>query len=223
MNFTEADLFVGQPLDNVYIRSKFEAEQAVLDAALEGLDAKIIRVGNLTNRLSDLKFQPNYHSNAFLGRVRAALAIGALPDYMMSLYAEFSPIDQTAEGVIKIGQYAQQQTVFHLNSHQNLYFDRLVEILNELGNPMEVLSGADFGAMLQRMGQHPDTAYIYEALQNDLDDTGKLVYDSNIHIRNAFTVWFMEQLGFHWAKIDLEYVRGYLNYFRELGYFPRVS
>lgn len=220
MDFTEADLFVGQPLDNVYIRSKFEAERAVLDAALHGLDARIIRVGNLTNRLSDFKFQPNYHSNAFLNRVRAALAMGALPDYMMPLYAEFSPIDQTAEGVIKIGQFAQRQTVFHLNSHQNLYFDRMVEILNELGSPMEVLSGADFGAMLQRMGQQPDTAYIYEALQNDLDDTGKLVYDSNIHIRNSFTVWFLEKLGFQWAKIDLDYVRGYLNYFRKLGYFP---
>ena len=220
MDFTEADLFVGQPLDNVYIRSKFEAERAVLDAALKGLDAKIIRVGNLTNRLSDFKFQPNYHSNAFLNRVRAALAMGALPDYMMPLYAEFSPIDQTAEGVILIGQYASRQTVFHLNSHQNLYFDRMVEILNELGSPMEVLSGADFGAMLQRMGQQPDTAYIYEALQNDLDDTGKLVYDSNIHIRNNFTVWFLEKLGFQWAKIDLDYVRGYLNYFRKLGYFP---
>ena len=220
MDFTEADLFVGQPLDNVYIRSKFEAERAVLDAALKGLDAKIVRVGNLTNRLSDFKFQPNYHSNAFLNRVRAALAMAALPDYMMPLYAEFSPIDQTAEGVIKIGQFADRQTVFHLNSHQNLYFDRMVEILNELGSPMEVLSGADFGAMLQRMGQHPDTAYIYEALQNDLDDTGKLVYDSNIHIRNSFTVWFLEKLGFWWAKIDLDYVQGYLNYFRKLGYFP---
>ena len=220
MDFTEADLFVGQPLDNVYIRSKFEAERAVLDAALHGLDARIIRVGNLTNRLSDFKFQPNYQSNAFLNRVRAALAMGALPDYMMHLYAEFSPIDQTAEGVIKIGQFAQRQTVFHLNSHQNLYFDRMVEILNELGSPMQVLSGSDFGAMLQKMGQDPATAYIYEALQNDLDDSGKLVYDSNIHIRNSFTVWFLEKLGFQWAKIDLDYVRGYLNYFRKLGYFP---
>lgn len=220
IDFTEADLFVDQPLDNVYIRSKFEAERAVLDAALEGLDAKIIRVGNLTNRLSDFKFQPNYHSNAFLNRVRAVLAMKALPAYMMSLYAEFSPIDQTAEGVIKIGQYADRETVFHLNSHQNLYFDRMTELLNQLGAPMQVLDGEHFGEMLQRMAQHPDTAYIYEALQNDLDDSGKLVYDSNIHIRNQFTVWFMEKLGFQWAKIDYDYVSGYLNYFRNLGYFP---
>ena len=220
IDFTEASLFVGQPLDNVYIRSKFEAECVVLDAALDGLDARIIRVGNLTNRASDFRFQPNYRSNAFLNRVRAALAMGALPDYMMPLYAEFSPIDQTAEGVIKIGQFADRQTVFHLNSHRNLYFDRMVEILNRLDMPMKILPGAEFHAMLQQMGQHPETAYIYEALQNDMDDSGKLVYDSNIHIRNSFTVWFLRKLGFEWAKIDVDYVTGYLNYFRELGYFP---
>lgn len=223
IDFTEADLFVEQPLDNVYIRSKFEAERAVLDAALEGLEARIIRVGNLTNRLSDFRFQPNYQSNAFLNRVRAALSIGALPDYMMHLYAEFSPIDQTAEGVIRIGQYAEDQTVFHLNSHQNLYFDRMVEILNQLGSPMGVLPGDAFGALLQQLGKNPETAFIYEALQNDLDDAGRLVYDSNIHIRNAFTVWFLEKVGFRWAKIDLDYVRGYLDYFRKLGYFPQAQ
>ena len=219
IDFTEANLFVAQPLDNVYIRSKFEAERAVLDAALDGLDAKIIRVGNLTNRLSDFRFQPNYHSNAFLNRVRAALSLGALPDYMAPLYAEFSPIDQTAEGVLKIGQYADRQTVFHLNSHRNLYFDRMVELLNQLEVPMQILPGEAFNTMLQQMGRNPETAFIYEALQNDMDDTGKLVYDSNIHIRNEFTVWFLEKLGFRWAEIDLDYVAGYIHYFRELGYF----
>ena len=95
----------------------------------------------------------------------------------------------------------------------------MVEILNQLGSPMKVLPGKEFAALLQKLGQHPDTAYIYEALQNDLDEAGNLVYDSNIHIRNAFTVWFLEKLDFHWAKIDLDYVKGYLEYFRNLGYF----
>ena len=64
--FDETTLFMGQPLENVYARSKFEAEKAVLDAMLEGLEANIIRVGNLTNRVSDAKFQKNHESNAFL-------------------------------------------------------------------------------------------------------------------------------------------------------------
>lgn len=219
LDFTETTLFVDQPLDNVYIHSKFEAELAVLNAILDGVDAKIIRVGNLTNRVSDFRFQPNYQSNAYLSRVKAALEMGCLPDYMIPLYAEFSPIDQTAEGIMKIGQFAREQTVFNLNSHQNLYFDRMVEILNELGIAMEIVDGDQFNRTLQDLAKHEGTAYIYEAFQNDMDENGRLVYDSNIHIHNEFTVWFLRKLGFEWAKIDYDYVKGYVDYFRKLGYF----
>ena len=217
-DFTETSLYIEQPLDNVYIHSKFEAELAVLDAALDGLEAKIVRVGNLTNRASDFKFQPNYQSNAFLNRVKAALELGCLPDYLIPLYAEFSPIDQTAEGIVKIAQYADRQTVFHLNSHKNLYFDRMVTLMNDLGIPLEIVDGDAFTAKLQKLSGDEKLGYIYEAFQNDLDESGKLVYDSNIHILNAFTVWFMRKLGFEWAEIDYDYVKGYVDYFRKLRY-----
>ena len=217
-DFTETSLYIEQPLDNVYIHSKFEAELAVLDAALEGLESKIVRVGNLTNRASDFKFQPNYQSNAFLNRVRAVLELGCLPDYLIPLYAEFSPIDQTAEGIVKIAQYADRQTVFHLNSHKNLYFDRMVTLMNDLGIPLEVVDGDAFTAKLQKLSGDEKQGYIYEAFQNDLDENGKLVYDSNIHILNEFTVWFMGKLGFDWTDIDYDYVKGYVDYFRKLGY-----
>lgn len=59
-HFYETSLYIGQPLDNVYVRSKFEAEMAVFDVMLDGLEAKVIHVGNLTSRASDYKFQPNY-------------------------------------------------------------------------------------------------------------------------------------------------------------------
>ncbi len=218
MEFAENSLYIGQPLDNVYIHSKFEAERAVLDAMLEGLDAKIIRVGNLTNRASDYKFQPNYQSNAFLTRVKAALELGRLPDYLLSLYAEFSPIDQTAEGIVKIAQYADRQTVFHLNSNRGLYFDRMIKMLHTLGISMDVVEGNEFNRILQQLAKDSGTEYIYEAFQNDMDQDGKLVYDSNIHILNDFTVWFLEKLGFQWIEIDQIYMNGYIEYFRKLDY-----
>lgn len=218
MEFSETSLYIGQPLDNVYIHSKFEAELAVLDAALDGLDSKIIRVGNLTNRASDFKFQPNYQSNAFLTRVKAGLELGCLPDYLLPLYSEFSPVDQTAEGIVKIAQYADKQTVFHLNSNRNLYFERMIEIMNALGIKMEVGDGDAFNRTLQQLAKNANTEYIYKAFQNDMDETGKLVYDSNIHILNDFTIWFMKELGFEWTEIDFDYVKGYVEYFREIGY-----
>jgi len=44
-HFYETDLYIGQPLENVYARSKFEAEKLVLEAALDGLPVHIMRMG----------------------------------------------------------------------------------------------------------------------------------------------------------------------------------
>lgn len=217
-NFYEHSLFIGQPLENVYIRSKFEAEREVLDAVLDGLDAKIIRVGNLTNRLSDSKFQPNYESNAFLKRFKAAVELGMFPEELLPLYAEFSPIDQTAEGIVKIAQYADQQCVFHLNSNRPIYFTRLLEVFRQLEIKMQLVSSEMFNQVLQQLAKDSKTEYIYEAFQNDLDENGQLVYDTNIHIINDFTDWFMKKTGFEWAQIDFDYIRRYVEYFKQIGY-----
>jgi thioester reductase-like protein len=216
--FYETSLYIGQPLDNVYIHSKFEAEKVVYDAMLEGLDAKVIRVGNLTNRARDYKFQPNYKENAFLTRAKSILEFGLFPDYLMPLYSEFSPVDLTAEGIVKIAQYADKQCVFHLNSNRPIYFDRFLEIVRELGIPMKIVEGSEFNTALDKTAKDNSTEYIYEAFQNDMDENGKFLYDSNIHIVNDFTMWFMNKVGFEWCEIDLEYIKGYIEYFRKLGY-----
>lgn len=114
--------------------------------------------------------------------------------------------------------FNQQYTVFHVNSDRRLYFHRLVEILKELRMPMEVVSGDVFIKKLRDM-MATEQSYIYEAFINDLNQSGKLAYDSNIRIENDFTLSYLKELGFEWTEIDLEYVKGYVEWFREKGYF----
>lgn len=68
--FDERCLDNDQVIDNVYVQSKYYAERSVLEAIANGISAKIIRVGNLTNRYSDLVFQKNYQENGFLAGYR---------------------------------------------------------------------------------------------------------------------------------------------------------
>ena len=213
--FDEASLFIGQPLENVYARSKFEAEKEVLNAMLEGLNANIVRVGNLTNRASDAKFQKNHESNAFLNRVKAILELKAFPEYLMKYYAEFSPIDDTAKGIVKIAEHFNtKHTVFNLNSYKPLYFDKFVEILKRLGIEMNIVDGKTFINKIKL----PGSEEMYEALINDMDENGNLVYDSNIRILNDFTKEYMKMIGFEWSDIDFDYIKRYIEYFREIGY-----
>ena len=59
----ENELYIGQFMDNDYVRTKFLAERAVLKARAEGIiDGKVIRVGNLMSRDSDGEFQINFPS-----------------------------------------------------------------------------------------------------------------------------------------------------------------
>ena len=83
---------------------------------------------------------------------------------------------------------------------------------------METAEGAIFDAKLQEVAKNNRTEYIFEAFQNDINGQGRLAYESNICVKNDFTVWFLEKVGFKWKDIDEEYIKGYLEYFRRLGY-----
>ncbi len=218
-HFYESSLYIGQPLENVYARSKFEAEKAVLDAMADGLQANIMRMGNLTNRLSDGVFQKNYESNAFLQHVKGVLELGMFPEYLMDLYAEFTPIDEAANAVMTITRhFSTDQTVFHINSIKVVYFDKLFKYFNDLGFKVDIVDGAVFTEVLRKTTEQTGTAHIFETFINDMDENDQLSYDSNIRIENDFTVHYLKSLGFEWAEIDMEYLRKYVAYFRKIGY-----
>ena len=87
--FCENDLYIGQNITNEYIRTKFLAERAVLEAVSAGLDGKIIRVGNLMSRDSDGEFQINFITNGFLRSVRGYKAVGKFPVSSMHEVTDF--------------------------------------------------------------------------------------------------------------------------------------
>lgn len=93
-----------------------------------------------------------------------------------------------------------------------------MELLSQLQISMKVVSDDIFHEKLQNTLKSSDTEYIYESFQNDMDEQGRLLYDNNIRIESNFTLWFMKMTGFEWKETDYEYIRGYIEYFRDLGY-----
>ena len=220
--FREYNLSIGQPLDNVYVRSKYEAEMIVLEAVRDGLCAAIMRMGNLTNRLSDGVFQINHETNAFLKRFQAVLEMGVFPDYLMDLYAEFTPVDEAAGAVMTIVRHADAgRTVFHISSPHVVGFEKLLEYLDELGYGVRVTDGNAFTEALRKTAKESGREHIFETFINDMDAHDRLQYDSRIHIENDITVRCLRQLGFEWSDIGLDYLRQYMAYFEKIGYWKR--
>ena len=219
-HFYESSLYIEQPLDNVYSRSKFEAEKAVLDAMTDGLQANIMRMGNLTNRYNDGVFQKNYESNAFAKRVKSMLELGMIPDYLMDIYCEFTPVDEAANAVMTIVRhFSTEQTVFHINSIKVVCLDKLEEYFNSLGYDVRVVDGKTFTDALLQTANQAGMEHIFETFINDMDENSHLNYDSNIHIENDFTVQYLKQFGFEWSDIDIDYLRKYVEYFKKILYF----
>ena len=52
-----------------------------------------------------------------------------------------------------------------------------------------------------------------------MDENGKLIYDTNIRIVKDITVDYLKRLGFEWSDIGTEYIRKYIGYFKNIGYF----
>ena len=105
MDYDESNFYIGQNLENLYVKSKFEAERVVFDAIAEGLEACILRMGNLTSRFSEGKFQQNHFENAFVNRLKSFLQIGVFPKDLLHLYCEFTPIDYCGDAIINIASH----------------------------------------------------------------------------------------------------------------------
>ena len=216
--FSETNFYIGQPLDNVYARSKFEAERVVLEAMTEGLQANIMRMGNLTNRCSDGMFQMNYESNAFLKRITALSELGAYPHSISDFDVEFTSIDKAANAVMSIVRhFDSEKTVFHINNPKALKLSKMFGILKSFGIEVTGIDDLAFSNKLKELSTQKEKAHIYEAFINDFNEASQINYDSNIRIENDFTVSYLKSLGFEWADIDIGYLRKYVEYFKKMG------
>lgn len=203
--FSENDLYIGQSLENVYIRSKFFAEKLILDNVINNnLDAFILRVGNITNRSYDGKFQPNAEENAFSNRIKAFLELGVLPDYLKDIYVEFSPVDDIARAVIQSIEHINNLHVLHIYNQNHIYLSNLVNMIPN--NRVQFINDSDFKNILDKKLNNEKTQYSLSFLVNDLNDSKVLTYNSSIKIKNDFSRKLLDTIGFKWSNIGKQYI-----------------
>ena len=210
VEFCENNLYIGQKLENVYIRSKFEAEKRILDAIIKGTDAYILRMGNLMPRLSDGKFQDNIDENAYISRLKAFMQIQCIPDYLINGYLEFTPIDSTAQAVLKIIQYSNKENrIYHIFNHNHVYLKELLKIMQQLNNDIKVIENDAFKEKIKNIinSQKSD---ILNTLINDFDKDLNLNYDSKIKLNSEQSIRLLELYGFKWPQIDKRYIMNIL-------------
>lgn len=205
VEFNETNLYIGQSLENVYVRSKFEAEKIILESMLNyNLKALILRIGNITNRSTDGKFQPNSNENAFSNRLKAFIDLKCMPLYLKDIYVEFSPVDNVAEAVCKSLYYSDNINVLHIYNSNHVYMKDLIGLLPD--NTLEFVDNYIFDKKLNMAMKEANNTNSISFLVNDLDDNKHISYDNNIKIKNTFTNVFLDKIGFKWSDINKNYM-----------------
>lgn len=219
-HFDENNFYIGQQYnENVYIQTKFEAEKSIYEKTLEGLNATILRVGNLTSRYDDGSFQQNFEANAFYNILMMILKYHILPNTMVSEFLEFTPVDYCAKAISQlIFNVETTRYVFHLFNENYIRVSDLLEILETFGFSTEILSGNDFKQKIVALSnQHPEEN-ILKGIVNDLDDTLGLSFRSTVNQKNLYTNSCLEKLNFEWPEITTEYIEKIMDYLRRKKY-----
>ncbi len=214
----ENELFFGQNLDNKYCFSKFKAEEAILSAIAErGLNARIVRAGNLMPRYRDGEFQINSRTNAFMRTLRALATLKKVSVYMLDYPQEFSPIDITAASVVALAS-AENFSVYHASNSHTVQLGDVIESMNRCGIPVETVDEKEFTACFQqalkdeKLSEYVSPLLTYEASFQNSDEF-EIGYD------NSFTTKVLYGLRIKWPIINEAYLDRVFTALKTLGFF----
>lgn len=199
--FTEKTLFIGQPYQkNIYVKTKFEAEYNIWKEKDNGLDFIIYRLGNITSRYKDGKFQENDYQNAFLNRILNFIKLGITTEEILNYEFDMSPVDICSNFITQIMQYSTSYNkVFHIVNDKKV----------TLKTVLEKLRIEDFKVVTkQELMQHIKNSKNKLGIVNDI--TSKSLLIKNIEINSNFTKEYLSKLGLRWEDINEEYIKKYI-------------
>ena len=219
ISFCEKDLFVGQCIKGIYTSTKYKAEVIILEEISKGLDAQILRVGNITNRYTDGIFQKNIENNAFANRIKSFIDIGAFPEYALEHEIELTPVDLCADCIIKILEHSSKCNMFHLYNPNLLSVELLYNVLKKDFNiDLVPLSNRLLSYLITGILQDENNKKILSGIIYDLDNNKNLIYTSKIKLNADFTNAYLNQIGFKWENMDEDYIVKYMNYFKKIKF-----
>lgn len=214
----EKELYFGQIIENDYIRTKFLAERAILEACAQGrLDAKIIRVGNLMSRKSDGEFQINFVTNGFMRALNAYKTLGQFPMGAMHALAEFSPIDSTAAAVLTLASGKNDFTVFHAYNTHRIYMSDVIYAMRAYGFEIEIVSDEIFADTLKQAAAQEEKSEAVLGLVAYASDDENRRYE--ILSENQFTAEVLYRLGYKWPITDDAYLENAIRALDTLEFF----
>lgn len=215
--YTEKNFYVGQELDNIYALTKFLAERVVLEKMVEkGLKARILRMGNLSERITDGKFQINVKDNAFSERLKSLISMGVLPEEIKEHSIDFTPVDVAAEAIITLLNSKNENIIYHLYNKNKVNIGELVKYINGLGAYLKFGSEEEISNSIKD-SLNNNKSEALRGIMVDISEGNKLKYITDVNVTNEITTNILFDLGFEWPNIEKGYLERFIGRLIERG------
>ena len=201
ISFTEKDLFVNQDIgENIYIRTKFEAEKLLLEESHKGLPITIFRLGNITWRSYDGIFQYNLEENLFFNLIQFIIKAEKIPLELKDKTFNISPVDECANLIVSILLKDNKFNVYHIYNQDELTLQTIVDLLNSLGFNIQFTANISVAELETATKGINLSSYLYKLLTSEHEA-------SNIKVSSPYTTKILKELNFNWSNISTNYFK----------------
>ena len=204
--FDENKFYIHQNFnDNIYVKTKFLAEEEIFNATKNGLIANIYRIGNLTNRFSDYKFQFNSYENAFINKLRAIKELKILPESFKDYKLELTPVDLCAESIVRLSMFNNIKyniNIYHLFDENYVSMNLIANIFKAENINIEYVSNKVFEEKLaNNFSSITVLPEFFDQLELKIGNN-----NSKFDFSNTKTNNLLSKLDFTWPEITKEYL-----------------
>ena len=194
--FDENVLNINQTFDkNPYLISKYEAEQAIIEASNNNyINAKIFRIGNIMPRLSDGVFQKNYNQNAFMLAIKEISNIELQTIEMIDSKVYLTPVDECVKAINIILKSNYSNLIYHIESDKEVKIEDFIKAIKRKGTNVRLSNKEDIKKEFYK-NYNIGVEHLESILNNNTN-----VYDKSI------TNSFLLEHGFSWKYLDGKYL-----------------
>lgn len=200
-------------VNNGYNVTKWVAEHLVWEAAERGVDATILRPGNITGVAASGLCQPT--RNRILLLVKGSLQLGAAPAGDTDF--DFTPVDFLARAVVRCTTDPQRDLrVFHLQNPQPLTWEDYLGGLAHCGYSLALEEPADWR---DRLTSIDESNALFDVVAFYLDDSQEDIGDM-ARIAHQQTAQALARLNLAYPRKDAELLTHHFRYLIDSGFLP---
>lgn len=211
-DFHEFDLNVGQEFGSqIYSRSKFLAEEHILENGTDGIEYNIFRTGSISGATGTGFFQKNIDKNNTYLAFKTIATLGFFPKEFLSQTTEMLPVDIVASAIADLSLHRNNLLkVYHLFNTNPYTFAEVINAMNLEGIRIKTIPLSEFQQAVSNVSDFSDLTTLGMARYGSNNDSGTTA--TTYHIHQEASRRYMQKINSPIGFDREEYIRSVIRF-----------